>query len=173
MSRRATGKSPGRPRIARNGDGEPDPVVYIPSDDVGRALRAEVSFYRMQKERRADDAAWPVLTAASQVAREADVTPRAVQKWRKKRWYQTHFWSAIMNDKLVTRAEKAKAAKALKVCRHDLVVWIAERWPDGGFVDSPINGRRYHSPEKYAQHLRQEGAIPEEWICQDKPAPGI
>lgn len=172
MPRKPTGKPPGRPRTARAENGGPDPVVYQPSDEAKRALRTEIAFYRIQSEGSADVAAWPVLSSPSMVAREASVTARAVQKWRKAHWYKTHFWSAILSDKLATRSQHEKAKKALEIHRQDLVAWIRERWPEAGFVDSQINGRRYHSPEQYAQHLRQENAVPHEWVKEKDAIPG-
>lgn len=170
MPRMPTGKPPGRPRIEVRSDGEPDPVSYRPSPEARQAIGVEVFFFRILEMRRSDEAPWPVLASATQVARQAGATTRAVQKWRKKRWYHIHFWSAVLSDKLMDADLQAQAAKAISVHRKDLVVWAREGWPKEGFVDSMVNGRRFHSPEKYAQHLRQEGAIPTEWLTQEMPA---
>ena len=175
MPRKPTGKSGGRPRSKLGSDGQIDPATYKPSPAATRALNAELHFYNMQERGRADDGHWPVLASALRIANRAKVTQRAVQKWRAQPWYECHFWSAVISQLARQREQqKRKARKPIQVINEPLAAWLSKGWPKGGVV-SPINRRRYHSPQTFARHIQAQpgNLVPFDWFRWPDPVPGI
>lgn len=170
MPRKPTCNPPGRPPLKRRADGTLDHTRNKLSPKAQKALAAELHFWRLQAKGKADDGPWPVRASASRVARRANITPRAVQKLRKNDLYVTQFMARIIGKKTSAAHEKTKAEKATKQSVTDtpdgkrLLHWAKTYWPKENFVKSPINGRRYHSPETYVRHLRAHGSIPDDWI---------
>jgi len=167
MPRKLSGKPPGRPRLARRADGTPDPTAKANklSRKARAALEAELHFYRLQEKGRADDNPWPVLASASRIARRANISIRAVQKWRKQHWYFVHFWSEVLTTKINAGQEKQRERlRPKQIVGQALIEWLWKGWPPMGYVTSKINGRRYHSPKTYARHLRANHCVPYDWV---------
>ena len=102
------------------------------------------------------------------------LTARAVQRWRKESWYEIHFWSEVRSVKAGARDKKNAQAKALKrVVFRSLTDWAVENWPEQRYVISQFNGRRYDTPEAYAQHLRADGLLPLDWLGREGPENSI
>jgi len=175
VPRKPSGNPPGRPRLVRRYDGTPDPTAEANklSLKARRALEAELHFYWLQAKGRADDKSWPVLASASRIARRANISTRAVQIWRRQHWYRVHFWSLVLTRKIDAQQKAYREQLRPKQTITDtadgsfLIQWLWKDWPKEGFVKSAINGRRYHSPESYARHLRAKKCVPYDWMSID------